>query len=386
MPQPPSSPAVEAPPSCTTETLNTLTTALYGGLLGRPWRAFLDHLRPLFHAHDVTLLLRFPSREDTGAVIFSADRHLLEAERSYATQFYAMDPFEGLRPGQVVAISDLVTPEAWRHSEFYREYVQPLGIEHVLAAEIRHDSGAACRLRISRTARTGDFSRTDRDTLALLVPHMTLAVGLQARLHSLESERGLLVGAVEKLSVGSVMLDREGRILWMNEVALRLLAGDHGLHVRDGRLKAGKPAEDAAIQARIRRALDHGRSAGPSVVEALSIGGGRHPALSVLIRPVAAPEEIGPGPLPEVAVFLRDGTGRAHASADLIRQLYDLTRAETAIAVHLADGLSLEEIADTLGVQLNTVRVHLRSIFAKTGADRQSALVRLLLNSVATLG
>ncbi len=51
----------------------------------------------------------------------------------------------------------------------------------------------------------------------------------------------------------------------------------------------------------------------------------------------------------------------------------------------LADGRSTEEVAQALGIRLNTVRVHLRAIFAKTGVDRQSALVRLLLNSVATL-
>ena len=34
----------------------------------------------------------------------------------------------------------------------------------------------------------------------------------------------------------------------------------------------------------------------------------------------------------------------------------------------------------------NTVRAHLRSIFSKTGVRRQAELVRVMLNSVGSLG
>ncbi|HWV61154.1 MAG TPA: LuxR C-terminal-related transcriptional regulator [Sphingopyxis sp.] len=44
----------------------------------------------------------------------------------------------------------------------------------------------------------------------------------------------------------------------------------------------------------------------------------------------------------------------------------------------LAGGGSLVEAADRLGIAHNTARSHLRSIFAKTGARRQSQLVHLL--------
>ena len=48
------------------------------------------------------------------------------------------------------------------------------------------------------------------------------------------------------------------------------------------------------------------------------------------------------------------------------------------LAAALASGRSLVEAADTLGIAHNTARAHLRSIFAKTGARRQSQLVHLL--------
>jgi DNA-binding CsgD family transcriptional regulator len=52
----------------------------------------------------------------------------------------------------------------------------------------------------------------------------------------------------------------------------------------------------------------------------------------------------------------------------------------------LVNGLSLEEAAVELGIRHNTGRAHLRAIFSKTDVTRQTELIRLLLNSVATMG
>jgi DNA-binding CsgD family transcriptional regulator len=63
-------------------------------------------------------------------------------------------------------------------------------------------------------------------------------------------------------------------------------------------------------------------------------------------------------------------------------QLFGLTRVEARLAARLANGQSVEEIANEFSVSLNTARTHLKSIFNKTGVRRQSELVALLLTSV----
>ena len=89
---------------------------------------------------------------------------------------------------------------------------------------------------------------------------------------------------------------------------------------------------------------------------------------------------------PVVVVYIRDAVGRSMASETVAKQLFNLTRAETALAMELANGLSLEEAAEVLNVRRNTARAHLRSIFSKTGVRRQTELVRIILNSVVALG
>ncbi|WP_238474371.1 helix-turn-helix transcriptional regulator [Pseudomonas cavernae] len=84
-------------------------------------------------------------------------------------------------------------------------------------------------------------------------------------------------------------------------------------------------------------------------------------------------------------MFIRDPADSPQASRRLLRKLFQLTATETEVALLMMDGLTLDEAADKLGVMKNTVRAHLRGLFAKTGATRQALLVKTLLNSVASL-
>jgi DNA-binding CsgD family transcriptional regulator len=86
-----------------------------------------------------------------------------------------------------------------------------------------------------------------------------------------------------------------------------------------------------------------------------------------------------------VAIFLRDTEGRVDPPVRLAQELFHLTPAETALAIQLANGLSLEDASEVLNIRRNTARAHLRSIFSKTGVRRQTELVRIFLNSVAWL-
>jgi DNA-binding CsgD family transcriptional regulator len=85
-------------------------------------------------------------------------------------------------------------------------------------------------------------------------------------------------------------------------------------------------------------------------------------------------------------VYIRDASSKSLASEVVTKQLFNLTKAETALAMELANGLSLEEAAEVLNIRRNTARAHLRSIFSKTGVRRQTELVRIMLNSVVALG
>lgn len=72
-------------------------------------------------------------------------------------------------------------------------------------------------------------------------------------------------------------------------------------------------------------------------------------------------------------------------TAPSLQGRFGLTAAEAAVAVTLAQGRAVEDLAGRLGVTLNTVRTHIKIIFVKTGINRQAQLVASVLRRVATL-
>jgi DNA-binding CsgD family transcriptional regulator len=61
-----------------------------------------------------------------------------------------------------------------------------------------------------------------------------------------------------------------------------------------------------------------------------------------------------------------------------LMQTWGLTQTEARLAIHLAAGGSVQGYADLFEVSVGTVRSQLKSIFAKTGVNRQAALAVLV--------
>ena len=97
--------------------------------------------------------------------------------------------------------------------------------------------------------------------------------------------------------------------------------------------------------------------------------------------------DLGEGPgSPRASVYVTMAEELDPGQKEILQQLFNFTPSEAKVAIALANGLSLDDIADELCVSRNTLRTHLRSAFQKTGVNQQSALVSLVLRSVAGLG
>lgn len=73
------------------------------------------------------------------------------------------------------------------------------------------------------------------------------------------------------------------------------------------------------------------------------------------------------------------GSAGEQIRAQRLRERYCLTMQEVRVAVLVAEGHTVQEIANRLEVTVFTIRAHLRNIFAKTAVNRQAALVRIVL-------
>lgn len=370
------------------EDLSSLLQALYGGAMeSPPWTTALERLREAFGAAQATLLLRPPKPGSAGALVASGTNVSPEGTASYRTHFFALDPFVGLPRDEVVTVHEWVGEEKWLKSAIYRDFMRPIGMLHVMGADLVSE-GFECHLRLCRSQEQPAFGETDKARCRMLLAHLKLAIALHARLDSLACERQVFAGALDRMLFGTISFDAAGAVLEVNEQAKAILSQKDGIRLSGNGLRADNAQENEELQRLIGRALAGAASATDAAgwTEALSLSRASGRAkLGVLVRMVPLGEWSEGGQRPASIVFLRDPEHKAAASRDVVRRLFHLTRSEATLSLLLADGLSLEDAAKAMGNTHNTARSHLRSIYAKTGATRQSDLVRIILNSVASL-
>jgi DNA-binding CsgD family transcriptional regulator len=94
--------------------------------------------------------------------------------------------------------------------------------------------------------------------------------------------------------------------------------------------------------------------------------------------------DLGSGPLhaarSSVGLFVSDSEASVRIPPEALRTAFDVTPAEARVASLLVQGKGTSQIADALKLSKHTVRNEIKSMFLKTGTNRQSELIRLLLS------
>ncbi|MBM6583499.1 helix-turn-helix transcriptional regulator [Microvirga sp. BT689] len=79
-----------------------------------------------------------------------------------------------------------------------------------------------------------------------------------------------------------------------------------------------------------------------------------------------------------LALVVVDPEDCPEPSYAVLQEVFGITKSEARVGNRLTCGVSLQEAAEVIGVTIGTVRSQTKSLFAKTGTNRQAELVRLL--------
>lgn len=182
---------------------------------------------------------------------------------------------------------------------------------------------------------------------------------------------------LENIGCGGVLIDTAGLTIDLNATAHRILQESSGSRF---------PIED---RTQIRQSLE--RLLGCDVrrlrEERLVVptNGERWPIIAAVMRPrVTSTNEKNTkkSDISDknkiIAVVLLDLNVQSPLDAGMLQKAFGLTTAESNLAMGIAQGATLNEIARSQGVSMHTVRGHLASAFAKTHTRRQAELSALL--------
>lgn len=252
------------------------------------------------------------------------------------------------------------------------------------------DKRSELKMMLYRPVGEGDFDAEEIDTAQVILSLIARTLLLSVRLRHQKVETNLYSDALESLHVGVVLLTADGKVHTISPLARQMLLSRDGISASSGRLRAVEPGEDRSLQVAIdqvcKRLGEAERNEAPLATAARALAltkksGSR--GMGIIIRPMD--HEIAAGSGAKVAVYIRDSEIAPDLQSEYVRQIFDLTPAEAAVTHRLTAGLSLEDAATSLQISRNTARAHLRSIFLKNGITRQTDLVRLVLNSAATI-
>lgn len=354
-----------------------ILAALFASLLDEePWSAFLGRLATAADATWVTLILTPRAADHPGMILTpNAD---LGVGADYTSRLFADDPFTGLPEGKVAHFREFVPAATLRRKTAFREFLTQTSDE-ILGLDIGEASRLELRLRLTRAADRPPFEAADKARLERLVPHLRIALALFERLAAGETEQRIYAGAVAQMAVGVIILDRRGKVLRLNAPASTILAERDGIALANGALVLA----DVELGRQLAGILTRNEEVSPATLRIERPSGTGD--LLLVVGPAPAPDFVSAGGGPAAVLFLTDPTHGPRVSADAVREVLGLTQGEAAVAAILAQGLTPAEAASQLGISPNTVRAHLRSIFAKTGVRRQSQLVQLVHHSLPGL-
>ena len=339
-----------------------LLQTLYGGLTrSPPWEEFLRALAAITDTTFATLLI--------GRGHARIDAHVTPGADPERTEEYQRisqaDPFVGLPEGQVVSFRDFVSHVPAR----FRDWLDVARSSEILGVDLHRPPDVAVRLRLTREDSQTQFGDAERALLERLIPHLRIALDLHARLTITQAESQLFSSAMAGLAVATLILDREGRILRRNALATQMIEEGSIIAEQHGKLEVRTGSSAATIN----RILASPPPQGEEILFEVAASDG--PALHARARAVPSSAYADGAWL---ALFIADPARPAGLSEVLLRERFHLTRAEAGLALHLAQGATLADAADALGIAYNTTRSHLRAIFAKTNTHRQVELITLL--------
>lgn len=267
---------------------------------------------------------------------------------------------------------DFWDDEALKREPIYRDFFVPRGLGWSAGTGLVIPTGDNIVFSLEREFERGPFEKQYVEQLNDLRPHLARSALISSRM-SLKRATGATETLTE-LRLPALLLNESGGVVEANDLIVglkSLISWNAGNRVRladpnanamlGAALQAIRTGGDPAVNSFVVR--DHGDAPGV-VAHVIPIKRSAHDIFAssyalLMLTPV--------------------GSKRV-PSITLLNSLFDLTPAEARIAAGLAEGKTLDEIAELGDVAKSTVRKQLRSVFDKTGCSRQAEVAALLSN------
>lgn len=253
----------------------------------------------------------------------------------------------------------------------YRDFFYPLGLGWSVGTHIATPNGDMLAASFDGKLKDGPVPREKIAWLDSIRPHLARSLSMMARMQIAAASK--VADGLGAFGLPACVVNSVGKILAANNLM--------------------EPMIPSVVVDRRERIALRSASADALLKEALSRSPNRDGWGEVMSIPVPASEDqsacvvhllpiCGNGrDLMPRGIFVLAVSNLATSAlpdASLLKGLFDLTPTEAKVARLLALGTATDDICGVAKISMNTLKSHLKAIYAKTGTRHQSQLVRLL--------
>ncbi len=309
-----------------------------------------------------------------------------ESVHAYETHYIHDDPRMAIAlrqpAGHSWADHDYLDKKVVLSTPVYTELLIPNGACHNLALRIRADAERSELLGYFRPADAPLASDEERQFLRRLTPHIQRASVLRTRMSTLAQHAAVGLSAMEHVPQGVAVVDGQGRIQHMNQVAERLVQAHGPCRVQAGQLVFADARECEQFQRLLAAACRQGPAPKSAVGAGVATAGafrlqGLEPAVVVSVIPLKASHPLAAFRQMHLAlVVFASPDQQVDVSGPVLQELWGLTPTEARLTLALTAGQSLKAFAEAECCSWHTARTHLRNTMRKSGCSRQIDLVQ----------
>jgi DNA-binding CsgD family transcriptional regulator len=281
--------------------------------------------------------------------------------------------------GEVMSLSDVISYDEYRQSQFYKEWAEPQGLVDFAGIIVEKVASSLAALAVVRHERDGLVDGEMLRRMRMVAPHLRRALLIGKVIDLNKAKTATFAETIDGLSSGVFLVDARGNLAHANACGEAMLEEGDPLKLDAGVLVAG----DDVVQASLSKAFaasiegDAGLGAAGMVLPLMSQSGCRFIA-HVLPLTSGARLAAGANYSAVAALFVREANVDVPAAINAAAQLYGLTPAEEKVLRGVIEVGGVTEVAAMLGAAKSTVKTHLEHVFKKTGTRRQAELVKLI--------
>ena len=318
----------------------------------------------------------------TAGLYIRGQRHE-DLEREYLEVYHPNDErvprLRQLPDSHLVHVTDLYTAEELKTSPTYNEILPRARYQNGLNVRLDGPDRSHISWGLGDPVASDGWGSSEIAMIRKLLPHIRQFVRVRQTLVRAQTRDTTVTTLLDNPRIGVLHLDRRGQIIEVNDRARSILRHGDGLSDRDGVLCARKAADRLRLERLVASALPASGAVAVSGSMLLGRSSGSPPFV-VHVKPVAVPQPDYGARHVAALILIIEPKSQHRIDPDLVAGTLGLTPMESRVAVGLAEGKSVRDMAEAMGRTQGSIYWHLKQIYQKQPISRQADLVRLVLS------